>query len=731
MRKLRIMLGIGLAGAAVLAVLMGIPPEATAQRSQRESIRCRKVVGQSILQAVTAGLKAIQRCHVARLKGRSTGDCNSLSGTHAASFSRAVARARARVNTACKEGDPVLANYGDAPTAGAAVDRIVPAIQRELEESGSELQGSPTFDGDRRSVKARRKCHGMLGTGRMMVVQGVLRSATKCQQRIDKRGDTFGPIDPSCLRPAGGAGAKAARKITKACNAFPGAEVGSCSDLPGCLVSSTEATGQLIARLAYGGPAVCGNGLQDPGEACDDGNTVETDGCTATCQLPTCGDLSVNAPDEECDEPNDAFGSAADEPAENCFQCRLNVCGDGNRDEQEPGIEECDDGNEIPGDGCTNCVIDARTCGPNGLTGTLSLDFPERVGSASGTGLDFGYPGYLSIPGAGRQPSVRSRVTSLLSDEFTVSPNDRDTNSDGTDDLLRIDAISALGLLSDPPVPIVRVQFDCPQGTAVQPSDITCSVAELVDSSGLPFDAELRALASCEVTLEGDAVQTTTTSTSTSTSTTVTTTSTPVSTTTTTRPPLCGNGTIDLRPDCSDDDPNDRCEECDDGNDDPNDGCTNNCTICGNGIISLPETCDDMNNPDLNCPDDCRIEQCTPTGGELSLTIVASRPDLTSVQLVLDYPDGRMEIPGLGFDVIASISNTPGETTDALDFEHALSLLVSASFTFDTTTIANVSFRGCAGATLPSPSDFGCTVVSAGDGSFNSVEGVTCSVTIP
>ncbi len=159
--------------------------------------------------------------------------------------------------------------------------------------------------------------------------------------------------------------------------------------------------------------------------------------------------------------------------------------------------------------------------------------------------------------------------------------------------------------------------------------------------------------------------------------------------------------------------------------------------VCGNGAVEAPETCDD-GNLDLNdsCPEDCQIDHCEPTGDAQSLTIVSSRPDLTSILLLLDYPEGRSEIPGLGFDVIGSISNTPGESTDALDLgvgsaEHALRLLVSASFTFDTTTIANVAFRGCTGTTLPAPSDFRCIVLEAGDGNFMPAQGVTCSVTIP
>ena len=31
--------------------------------------------------------------------------------------------------------------------------------------------------------------------------------------------------------------------------------------------------------------AACGNGVLDPGEACDDGNTASGDGCSATCTI--------------------------------------------------------------------------------------------------------------------------------------------------------------------------------------------------------------------------------------------------------------------------------------------------------------------------------------------------------------------------------------------------------------------------------------------------------------
>ncbi len=67
--------------------------------------------------------------------------------------------------------------------------------------------------------------------------------------------------------------------------------------------------------------AVCGNGILEEGEQCDDGNLIPGDECNPDCHLP--GSVSEN-------------------------------CGNGVVDSGE----ECDDGNFIPGDGCNpDCTI--------------------------------------------------------------------------------------------------------------------------------------------------------------------------------------------------------------------------------------------------------------------------------------------------------------------------------------------------------------------------------------
>src|SRR5262245_2953998 len=114
MRKITFMLVSGLLGAAAFTVVVtGRAPEATAAKNPlKASVRCRQVIGTALLQVTTAGLKAMDKCHAQRLKGRSAGDCNSLASNGA--YSRAQARALARMRIACKDGDPVLQNYGGA-----------------------------------------------------------------------------------------------------------------------------------------------------------------------------------------------------------------------------------------------------------------------------------------------------------------------------------------------------------------------------------------------------------------------------------------------------------------------------------------------------------------------------------------------------------------------------------------------------------------------------------------
>lgn len=73
----------------------------------------------------------------------------------------------------------------------------------------------------------------------------------------------------------------------------------------GAMDSSVGDSGAIDSSVAdAGGPDVrmmaCGDGTQDAGEECDDGNTEDGDGCSAGCVVEVCGDGIVNN-GEPCD----------------------------------------------------------------------------------------------------------------------------------------------------------------------------------------------------------------------------------------------------------------------------------------------------------------------------------------------------------------------------------------------------------------------------------------------
>ncbi len=122
----------------------------------------------------------------------------------------------------------------------------------------------------------------------------------------------------------------------------------------------------------------CGDGVVDPGEACDDGNSKSGDGCTAACDAieqdyacpepgkpcvstVKCGDSKITG-SETCDDgnANAGDGCGADckvEPGYKCptlgVKCEAADCGDS----IVAGDEQCDDGNKTVGDGCSDACL--------------------------------------------------------------------------------------------------------------------------------------------------------------------------------------------------------------------------------------------------------------------------------------------------------------------------------------------------------------------------------------
>ncbi len=117
----------------------------------------------------------------------------------------------------------------------------------------------------------------------------------------------------------------------------------------GCDDGADNGAGQACDATCQPHAVVCGNGVVDPGEACDDGpDNADTNSCTADCTNNLCGDGKVG-PGEGCDD-----GNAIDDDA--CTNaCALSTCGDG---ELAPG-EQCDDGDRDDTNTCTTACTAA------------------------------------------------------------------------------------------------------------------------------------------------------------------------------------------------------------------------------------------------------------------------------------------------------------------------------------------------------------------------------------
>jgi cysteine-rich repeat protein len=211
---------------------------------------------------------------------------------------------------------------------------------------------------------------------------------------------------------------RAVRRLVVALTCAAAASVSGCVKQPDAKTCPTgiycPAGSECAARQAVCIFTPCGNGKLDPGEACDDGNVVDGDGCNATCTSnETCGngfkDLS-----EECDFAltpdtctttctSNICGNTRTDPGEDCdpgpggmtaqclATCRWSRCGD--TVVNPLAGEGCDDGNLDNQDDCTNsCKTNFCGDGNRQLRGSRIEGCDEGEGNvASLVGLSCGY----------------------------------------------------------------------------------------------------------------------------------------------------------------------------------------------------------------------------------------------------------------------------------------------------------------------------------------------------
>jgi cysteine-rich repeat protein len=132
----------------------------------------------------------------------------------------------------------------------------------------------------------------------------------------------------------------------------------------------------------------CGDGIVQAtsGEECDDGNTVNGDGCETDCTAtPVCGDNEVNRPEETCDGTDDAVCTGDCRAPGTTDECTC--CGDGVL--QASSGEECDgvDDAACPGQCTANCTCPQACCFPDGTCQMLDVQAcTDEGGEPQGSG---------------------------------------------------------------------------------------------------------------------------------------------------------------------------------------------------------------------------------------------------------------------------------------------------------------------------------------------------------
>lgn len=223
-------------------------------------------------------------------------------------------------------------------------------------------------------------------------------------------------------------------------------ETGATSSAGVTTSASFSSSSSSSSGMSSGQDGVCGDGVLDPAEQCDDGNDVPNDDCTASCKLPACGDGILSA-GEACEDGNlldldgcthlcttpacgDGIVSAGEqcddanlEPQDACSACVIARCGDG---VLQGLIEQCEDANLDPHDGCSaTCRI--NPCG-DGLKNAdeTGLDCGGACGPCCADDDDCG-DGTFCFKGACRLPStcaeLQAHAPNMASGPHVVDPD--------------------------------------------------------------------------------------------------------------------------------------------------------------------------------------------------------------------------------------------------------------------------------------------------------------------
>jgi hypothetical protein len=521
--------------AAVLAVscftaitLFGSSCRAQVQ-PRSSNLKCRNHIGSSAQRLVTRGLRLVDDCYD---QGPSPRPCAQVQKLRPgpflgapAAFALAETFTAGITNAWCIQETDILANYPAAKRGSGTINLVGTQAQILINASAATLQGPISPGGKGRSARKTRRCIRAIGEVRTKIVRQVLGQAIRCQRSIDRTASSFGIISPTCLGPARKVSQRS-KAIDRACAGFAGPDIGSCGPLPDCVVASATQTGHDLAVATYGARPeqqglLCGNGVIDAGETCDDGSANSPTGtCTDQCQKARCGDDRVEAGVEQCDpgsQGKDSSNPKTNDPDCNS-DCMLTTCGDGvlyTGTKRSP--EQCDDGdkNGTPGDQCTStCQFVTVGC-PGGSTIDVTMTFVSdsstfSSGNVAGIDLQVAYPPSVSFPGSQDIPvddptDPATRIVLLggpydlydagaLINFFDYDTSIRTAIAGGT-----LNGNTGFLVFNFPEIPFERIRFDCPADAQLSAAQFPCTINQMVNQIGgnVPTDAQ----PVCKVTL--------------------------------------------------------------------------------------------------------------------------------------------------------------------------------------------------------------------------------------
>jgi hypothetical protein len=132
-------------------------------------------------------------------------------------------------------------------------------------------------------------------------------------------------------------------------------------------------------------------------------------------------------------------------------------------------------------------------CGASGVDVTIALAYNHNsLGKVAGTYMDLEFSTPLELPEESTTDELHKRMTNLMPPEYRIAPSKLPESRK-----LRFALTTTEPGI--PPQDALKVRFDCPAGSRIRSSDLTCRTDQVVDASGLPMADTLGRQVRCVV----------------------------------------------------------------------------------------------------------------------------------------------------------------------------------------------------------------------------------------